>query len=431
MQLKMPTFLSIILFCGVLGMCTSQADRVEISHNSTGYYELLVNGESFFANGAGAEQHLELFKELGGNAIRTWGVDQLELQIDGKPFLDHAHELGLKVVAGIWVEHERHGFDYRDRKQVAKQRKTVRQAVRKYKNHPAILLWGLGNEMEGFGPSKDYSRVLREVNELAKIVKREDSEHPVMTVIAGLGKNKAIQVKKYCPEIDILGVNSYAGALSVPHDLEAQGWDKPFMLTEFGPFGHWETPKTGWGAAIEQTSTEKAANYYRVHQQAVEKGRNKCVGTFAFFWGYKQEYTATWFGMLLQSGERVEAADSMSYAWTGKYPENRAPQVHDLHSSAALKRIPSDSIQKASVVADDPEHDSLNYRWIVVAESSDKKHGGDEEQTPPSFPELIRSQTGSEVTFMAPSQSGAYRLFVYVTDNQNSAATANFPFYVN
>ena len=163
----------------------------------------------------------------------------------------------------------------------------------------------------------------------------------------------------------------------------------------------------------------------------MEKGRNKCVGTFAFFWGYKQEYTATWFGMLLQSGERVEAADSMSYAWTGKYPENRAPQVHDLHSSAALKRIPSDSIQKASVVADDPEHDSLNYRWIVVAESSDKKHGGDEEQTPPSFPELIRSQTGSEVTFMAPSQSGAYRLFVYVTDNQNSAATANFPFYVN
>ena len=138
------------------------------------------------------------------------GVDQLESEINEKPLLDYAHENGLKVVAGLWVEHERHGFDYSDRSQIKDQRQKY-EMVKKYKDHPALLLWGLGNEMEDPTFKGENKIVLREVNELAKIVK-EDPHHPVMTVIAGLGTDKAVHIERNCPEIDILGINAYAGA---------------------------------------------------------------------------------------------------------------------------------------------------------------------------------------------------------------------------
>ena len=33
---------------------------------------------------------------------------------------------------------------------------------------------------------------------------------------------------------------------------------KPYIVTEWGPHGHWESPNTDWDAAIEKTSKEKA-----------------------------------------------------------------------------------------------------------------------------------------------------------------------------
>lgn len=430
MQYNMRLTLIALSLTSAMTLCQAHKNSVVIVQTGHEGYQLQVDGEPYFANGVGGSQNLQLLKKLGGNTIRTWGVDQLESEINEKPLLDYAHENGLKVVAGLWVEHERHGFDYSDRSQIKDQRQKIRNAVKKYKDHPALLLWGLGNEMEDPTFKGENKIVLREVNELAKIVKKEDPHHPVMTVIAGLGTDKAVHIERNCPEIDILGINAYAGATRVATELAEQGWKKPFMLTEFGPLGHWEVQKTSWDAPIEPTSEEKAQTYLAAHQQAIMESKGQCLGTFAFYWGSKQECTATWFGMFLSSGEHLSAVDAMSYAWSGRYPNNRAPQLQTLSSPAALKKIKRGSAQFAHVEAVDPDGDELSYEWIVVAESSDKKVGGDRERRPPSFPHLIESKTENAVTFNAPEKSGAYRLFVYVTDNQNNAATANIPFYV-
>ena len=83
---------------------------------------------------------------------------------------------------------------------------------------------------------------------------------------------------------------------------------------------------------------------------------------------------------------------------------------------------------KVSVTANDPDKDRLEYKWEVLSESSEQKSGGDKENRPET---LVNNITNSSQTVLiAPSQPGAYRLFVYVLDGHNHAGTANIPFYV-
>lgn len=396
-----------------------------VNHDSLFGYRLSVDGEDYEVKGVAGEKNLEILKDFGGNTIRTWAID--------KKILDKAHELGLKVVAGIWVEHMRHDekYDYTDPKFIQKQRKKVESIVRKYKDHPALLAWGLGNEVELHVPEELLETIWTEMNTLAKLVKSLDGNHPVMTAVAGFDAQKIIDVKRYYPECDILGVNAYGFAPKVGELLLKYGWEKPYMITEFGPMGPWEVDhKSDWGAAIEETSHEKAKRYLKAYSSAMNESPRYCLGAFPFYWSSKQETTATWFGMFLKSGAHLEAVDAMVYGWNGEYPENRVPEIHSIESSAKYKEVACNSVHSAAIDVIDHENDSLKYHWVIMEESKVKSVGGDFERTPKSYPRLILENNGSVVKFKAPRKKGPYRLFAYVEDDNRGAATVNFPFYV-
>ena len=77
--------------------------------------------------------------------------------------------------------------------------------------------------------------------------------------------------------------------------------------------------------------------------------------------------------------------------------------------------------------AHDFENDSLTYRWEVLPESTDLGWGGDFE----SRPETLLHKVGDpKMNLEAPKTPGNYRLFIYVTDGKNHAATAYIPFCV-
>eukprot|EP00913_Durusdinium_trenchii_P007536 g7081.t1 len=81
--------------------------------------------------------------------------------------------------------------------------------------------------------------------------------------------------------------------------LQSAGWDKPWALTECGTAAPWQVPKTSWGGLMEPlTSTSKGQFIYNGLHRC--KSDAKCVGFFAFFWGWKWEKTGTWFGLLDQ-----------------------------------------------------------------------------------------------------------------------------------
>lgn len=402
--------------------CRAPGGPVEVARTEAGY-ELRVDGEPYFVKGVGGVDHFELLAASGGNAIRTWGADHIG------PLLDQAQANGLKVAVGIWLEHERHGFDYDNPAAREGQLAKVRAAVEAYKDHPAVLVWGVGNEVTL--ASKDIDKSLRSIEEAAALVKSLDPNHPTMTVVPEIGDDLAARVKRQCPSVDILGVNSYAGINSLPQRLTQQGYDGPYLICEFGPPGHWEVGKSDFGEPFEPSSADKAKLYeehYRNGILAEHPGR--CLGSFAFLWGYKQEVTGTWYGMFLDSGESLPTLDMMTYLWSGEWPKNRAPTVRNIKLSFENLRVAPGAEFRATVDATDPDGDDLDIAWEIRHESTDRKSGGDHEESPERLEGHIDRTVGKSIFARAPLAPGKYRIFVVVRDGNGHAGTANLPFLV-
>jgi len=407
---------------GAVGLSAgaASAGKVEIVERN-GAFELLVDGRPFVVKGAGGQANLDLLVENGGNSIRTWHID------DAGYVLDEAHKRGIKVTMGIWLQHPRHGFDYSNREAVMAQREMVREAVLELKDHPALLMWGLGNEVE---LESDPALVFPEIQNIAAMVERLDPDHPQMTVIAGADRRKIDLFREICPSIDVIGVNKYGNVERVPEILRNAGYDGPYMITEFGPRGWWESPEAPWGADLEPTSAEKAEMYRFGYTEAVLNQPEKCLGSYVFLWGQKQEATETWFGMFLKDGGRTPTVDVMREMWTGRPPANRAPIVSGISSSAALSSVTPGEVFAAEAAAEDADGDHIAYEWVIIEESTDRRSGGDAEVAPPRRPELTLTSGSRVGTLRAPMEPGPYRLFVFARDIHGGVGTANVPFHV-
>jgi len=186
-------------------------------------------------------------------------------------------------------------------------------------------------------------------------------------------------------------------------------------VTEFGPRGHWEVAKTPWGLPIEDTSTEKAAFYEKAYAHAVA-GQPACLGSYVFLWGQKQEKTHTWYGMFLPDGTLLDTVDAMTHSWSGKWPTDRAPQIHAIDVTVQGRTA------RCKVVAADPENGPLEITWDVRKDVSDNPStGGDRE--PPSS--ALATASGASAELALPAEPGNYRVFVYARDRGGKAATAN------
>ncbi len=388
---------------------------------SAGGYQLLRDGRAYAIKGIGGNGSLTLLAASGGNSVRTWGPEGLDQT------LDEAHKLGLTVAVGLWLGHERHGFDYSNVDQVAKQRDEVRKIILKYKDHPAVLLWSLGNEMEG--PEGANAAIWSTINNLATMAKEIDPNHPTMTVVAEIGGNKMRNLHRLCTAVDIVGINSYAGVPSLPRRYQEAGGTKPFVITEYGPAGIWETEKNAWGAPPELSSTAKAESYRRAYEASIS-AKSQCLGSYAFLWGTKQEATATWFGMLLPDGRRLAAADTMAELWSGRPVANHVPTIAGL-SIAGPDQVAPGATVRVSLKADDPEGDPIKVRWIIRAEVANYSSGGDNETAAPEFANAIKESDLTHAVVTMPKGGGGYRLFAYVSDDHGGAAVANVPLFVN
>ena len=335
---------------------------------------------------------------------------------------------GLTPPPAPW--YPRHRKNRKNIKNISIWDSVSKKEIIKYKDHPALLMWAVGNEVDLF--YKNF-RVWNAVEEIAKMIKNIDPDHPTMTVTAGIDPAEVFMIKTYCPSIDILGVNTYGGIQHISDAVRMYGWEKPYMITEWGPYGHWESPMTTWGVAVEATSNEKA-NFREIAYKSISKDVDLCLGSYAFLWGYKQEQTPTWYGLFTKDGNATQSIDVLNSCW-GNNDRNRAPILHsfllnnqDKKESVKLKRG-KDCIFTYKVA--DPDNDSLVYIFQLMPESTDKKSGGDFEKTPEPITFKVVEKSNNKIVIKAPSRPGPYRFFIYIRDNNKNLATANIPFYVN
>lgn len=405
------------------GFC--QAVKVEITTNERGHYTLKRGGLNYYIKGAGGSTELDRLVAIGGNSFRTWSTD------NAREVLDAAHERGLTVMMGLWVQHERHGFDYDDSAKVAAQLEGFRKVVLELKDHPALLLWGVGNEVDLFYTN---TKVWYAVNDIAKMIHELDPNHPTCTVTAGLDAEEVRLIKERAPHIDIYGINTYGDIGQVPANIRKFGWSGPYIISEWGPNGHWEVQKTKWGSPVEQTGSEKANSYEQRYTQYISAHADQCLGSYVFLWGQKQETTSTWYGLFSEKGESSEAIDRLQRLWTGTEPANRCPALDSLTLGGLQKgaNITFKAGEKidARAFARDADGDELRYVWWVVPESTDIKAGGDAESKPQPVNGAVVRRKENVATVRVPSVVGAYRLFAFVYDGQGHYNYGNIPFFV-
>ena len=424
MEKNINLFFSLVFALTTTLNTYAQVSKVEVTTNALGNFELQRNGKPYYIKGAGAKDHFDLLVRSGANSIRVWSTNN-------KAFLDSAYHYGLTVTLGLHVRPERSGMDYNDEYAVKGQIEYLKNEVLKYKDHPALLVWGIGNEVD-----LKYSnfKVWETIEIIAKFIKEVDPNHPTMTVIAGVDPSKAFYIKKYCPSVDILGLNVYGSIENAGANLRKFNWDKPYIISEWGVNGPFEAKKTSWKAKIEPPNGVKAEQRMRRYLELIEKDKERCLGSYCFLWGQKQESTATWHGMFLSNGNPTEAVDVMQYCWTGEWPESRAPSIKDI----SLENIGwrKDHILDSSTQATlNIEYNKYNNNKIIVEyilfpEAFSNKIGGDIQKSPDPIEFEIVKKSETELTFISPNKKGAYRLFAYVKNEIGQSSVANIPFIV-
>lgn len=398
-------------------------ERFQLYRGGQPYY---IKGAGYYGDPIGGKFPLKGIVERGGNSVRAGG--------DLRRTLDEAQRLGATVTVGLPVKMESvHKFDYDDAEAVRKQFEEVKRRVLEFKDHPATLMWGVGNELsEGYKNKKVWNAV----NDIARMIHEVDGNHPAMTVI-GDGSIKAgdiREIRERCPDLDLLGVNYYKDVETVPAKIRENGWDRPYVVTEWGPSGDWQVPRTEWKASIEETSSEKADRYLERYRQTMLRDTERCLGSYVFVWQWRQERTHSWYGMFIESGERTEAVNVMQYVWSGQWPANRAPRIESIRIDG---RAAGDNVylkpgtpHVAALKVQDPDGDAMTLRWEVMPEVARAGYAGMGEKRSKPMTELVKEVRDRQITFAAPDQEGAYRVFVFVLDGQGNAATANIPFFV-
>lgn len=409
------------LFCSV----NAQPSIVKITReNNT--WSLILNGNPFFVKGVVGDTYLEKVQGYGGNSIRMGSR---------RENLDKARKLGLYVLVNLPAGAERYGFSYDDTAAVRKQTDKIISIVNNTKEHPSVLMWAIGNELDFVPPNNPFNaKVWDGVNEAAKAIKKTDPDHPVMTVIGTSRMYKVADIVKRCPDLDLLGINSYGDIYTIGDTLLKYGWTKPYLIAEWGPDGYWEVKKTSWKAPWEQTGREKYDCYESKYLSAMSSRNRRCLGSYVFYWsGFKQETTHTWFCMFDSTGLESPQVGLMHSMWTGFQKENRAPIVDSVNIDKYIRYqdiiFTPGSSHSAMATASDPDNDKLTFRWEIKPEAKYASYAGQGEVAPKPVPGLIGGSS-SEVMFKTPALLGAYRLFVYAFDNKGHFSTANLPFLV-
>ncbi|MEM9837710.1 MAG: hypothetical protein AAF830_01005 [Pseudomonadota bacterium] len=412
--------------------------HVEVTGDIRSGYGLSIDGQPFEIKGVGlgqpSDERFEALVEAGGNSVRTWNAR------DADKVLALAKKHGVMVALGLDFAQELHGFDYDDEEAVAEQYAEVIAKVDQYKDHPNLLMWIIGNELNlnFYGEGEIIlvnPKVYSALNDVTKYIHKVDPHHPVSTAFAGYLPEHIAHAIPHMPDLDILSIQLYGDLVRLPEFMGSDPSALPVMITEYGPLGHWEMPTTAWEREIEEPSWLKASGMAgRIERYLEGDTTGRIIGNFAFYWGFKQERTATWYSLITPEGHTDARTDELIRYWKGAYPENRAPLVARMTIN---EKVPQDNIilkagemYTAEIQVIDPEGEDVRTVWTLMEEVKAKSEGGEAEAEPEGAALTILAESDTLLVFNAPEEPGEYRLYATTYDPEDRVGTANVPVMV-
>ncbi|WP_229248875.1 glycoside hydrolase family 2 TIM barrel-domain containing protein [Dyadobacter sandarakinus] len=391
-------------------------------------YVVLRDGKAFGINGAGGTSNFKALREAGGTCLRIWDTTQLQ------QVLDSAQQNGLAIIAGLPIRNSDQKDFYNDPIKASKQLAQFQSIVDRHKDHPALLMWCVGNELD-FPYSPSYNHFYSAFNAITKMIRRVDPDHPITTTVLNFNRKYIANIQLRC-HIDLISFNVFNNLRLLKEDLKSFSWfwNGPYMLLEWGTDGPWTgTQCTAWGAFIENPSKKKADVILKRYQQEIPVKDPRFLGSFIFFWGSKQETTSTWFSLFDESGRKSELVAIMQYIWTGQLPKDQFPQIRYmlLNNKGAADDIllnPEEAMHPELVLH---QRDSIrSVHWEIVPEDWYKENGQNSSQQPRPLAASVESGGRLTAQFKSPAEEGPYRIFAKIYHHNGTFASCNTPFYV-
>ena len=393
-------------------------------------YHLIRNGAPFFVKGGCGDNHLEDFVRAGGNTIRIYDTINLGAK------LDELHKWGLAAVVDISLPKFNGGGQafYSNVEKTAKLKQDITKFVEKYKSHPSLLFWVLGNETyysELF--SNDFVRVY---NDLLRTLHEIDPDHPVTTTVSSSGLRKVPSILLKTPDLDFISINNFGSLHDFEYDKDLLFfWKKPYLISEWGIHGPWESNMTNWSAPIEWSSTEKAQRYrenYLNFIAPIDDGR--FLGHMVFFWGQKQERTHSWFSLYTRDGKRTQGVFEIGKLFNKDSTKYSGPRImeYSLEGKGGKDNILLNPNQKVKATVNFIDKDQVadsQIKWEIKPENWNI-YPNENEEEPKTILAAIKDKDNSSFIFRTPNYPGPYRVYVEIEGSNGYVAMANIPFYV-
>jgi hypothetical protein len=189
------------------------------------------DGYNWWADSATYCNDFPLIKAMGANTIRTYDASGATREA-----LDAAYANGLYVIVGYWVDPSLDLTNINVRTDLLR---GFTAMVEEWKDHPAVLMWSFGNEVDyGFpGNKKFWYTLLNDAANAAHSLEGS-SFHPVTTANQEIDEIGSLTLKSddLSLAIDLWGINAYRGKSFGESFFSAiqSKTEKPFFLSEWG-----------------------------------------------------------------------------------------------------------------------------------------------------------------------------------------------------
>ncbi|WP_111683974.1 glycoside hydrolase family 2 TIM barrel-domain containing protein [Winogradskyella tangerina] len=412
--------LLVIFFVSYLSFAQTTVEKIDDQ------WLLKVDGEPFDIKGAtfgydeyytNYDTYFQDLKYLGVNTIRTWATGETT------PFLlEAAEKHNIKVMVGIWMRHGRPGmedddhFDYlTDKQGMEVMYNNAIETVEKYKDHPAVLTWGVGNEvylnMATDEEKLVYSKFLERV---CSNIKKLDPNHPITSVEAwtfGLD-----WWEKHVPSLDIYGLNSYGpGAGFLQEELNKRNIDKPYIVTEFGVTGEWDAPTDKNGVKIEPSDSEKYDVIVKGYKDWISN-KPSCLGVYVFHYSSGTDFGGVWL-MSHFNGKFRPQYWAIREAYTGEKPVDMVPTIEVF--SLPDSKYESGTWVPVKLNVNDAENDNLKISFHYNQREGSRKRRNQ------ILPLNYRGSLSEGFEIQLPKENGAIKVYVYVEDDVVDFRTSN------